>query len=76
MALDSLHVEEMQLDSYRDKLHYNFFLDDELWKVNPIIPMIIIFAVMCIITILLTRKSFRRFTPDIASSLAKGRKRQ
>ena len=75
-ALESLQVEEMQLDSYRDKLHYNFFLDDELWKVNPVIPIIIIFAVMSIITILLTRKSFRRFTPDIASSLAKGRKRQ
>ncbi|WP_198021598.1 sigma-70 family RNA polymerase sigma factor [Ruminococcus sp. NK3A76] len=76
LALESLQVEEMQLDSYRDKLHYNFFLDDELWKVNPVIPIIIIFAVMSIITILLTRKSFRRFTPDIASSLSKGRKRQ
>ena len=68
--------ESFTVDAYRDKLHYNFFLDDELWKVNPVIPIIIIFAVMCIITILLTQKSFKRFTPDIASSLAKGRKRQ
>ena len=76
LALESLQVEEMQLDNYRDKLHYNFFLDDELWKVDPVIPIMIIFAVMCAITILLTRKSFKRFTPDIASSLSKGRKRQ
>ena len=68
--------EYFTVDAYRDKLHYNFFLDDELWKVNPVIPLMIIFAVMCIITILLTQKSFKRFTHDIASSLSKGRKRQ
>lgn len=75
LAFESLQVEEMQLDSYRDGLHYNFFLDDELWKVEPLIPIVILFTVMCIVTILLTRKSFKAFTPDIAWALSKGRKR-
>ena len=43
---------------------------------NAVIPALTIFAVMCIVTILLTRRSFKMFTPDIAGALARGRKRR
>ncbi len=51
-------------------------IHDKLWLVPVLMPTLAIFTVMCIITILLTHKSLRMFTPDIASSLSKGRKRQ
>ena len=51
-------------------------IHDKLWFVPVVIPTLTVFAVMCIVTILLTRKSFRMFTPNIAGALARGRKRR
>ena len=59
-----------------NSLNDTYFIDREPWVVSMIVPVIIVFAVMCIVTILLTRKSFRMFTPDIAGALARGRKRR
>ncbi|MBR6873770.1 MAG: sigma-70 family RNA polymerase sigma factor [Ruminococcus sp.] len=53
-----------------------FMTDKMMLFMNALIPTLTIFAVMCIVTILLTRKSFRMFTPDIAGALARGRKRR
>ena len=65
---------EMQKQS--SMIRDEFITSTQLWYTGTLMPSIIILAVMCIITILLTRKSCKMFTPDIASSLAKGRKRQ
>ena len=53
-----------------------FLTGKQMWFVNALIPTLIVFAVMCMITILLTRRSFKMFTPNIAYSISKGRKRR
>lgn len=77
-------------DSERDRLSWEcneiqqqgidlgrkYMTDLELWFMNAVIPTLTIFAVMCFVTVLLTRRSFRMFTPDIAGALARGRKRR
>lgn len=71
---DFSKVEELE-----DSIHLieqRFMTGTQMWYVSAIIPTLTIFAVMCIVTILLTRKSFRMFTPDIAGALARGRKRR
>ena len=68
------HISELEKQS--NIIYDQYLCEQQMWFMNAIIPTLIVFCVMCVITILLTRKSFRRFTPDIASSLSKGRKRQ
>ena len=58
------------------KLNTDYLLHTQMWFIEVALPLILVFGVMCIVTILLTRKSFKTFTPDIASALSKGRKRQ
>ena len=53
-----------------------FLTDYTMWLNNIIIPTLIVFAVMCMITILLTRKSVGGFGSNIAYSISKGRKRR
>lgn len=59
-----------------DALSDKYFINNELWLVKPLIPMLIILAVMSIVTILLTRSAFKRFDSDISESMSRGRKRQ
>ncbi len=55
----------------------SFFLSDcQMWFNNVLIPTLIICAVMCMITILLTRRSVGGFGSNIAYSISKGRKRR
>ena len=67
-------VNDLQRQSLRTG--YNYLTNTHLWIVNALIPTLTIFAVMCLITVLLTRRSFKMFTPDIAGALARGRKRR
>ena len=53
-----------------------FLTGKQMWFVNALIPTLIVFAVMCMITILLTRKSVGGFGSNIAYSISKGRKRR
>ncbi len=53
-----------------------FLTGKQMWFVNALIPTIIVFAVMCMITILLTRRSVGGFGSNIAYSISKGRKRR
>ena len=53
-----------------------FLTGKQMWFVNALIPTLIVFAVMCMITILLTRKSVGGFGNNIAYSISKGRKRR
>ena len=67
-------IDSMQQQS--TALHKEYLTETQLWYSDAVLPTLIIFAVMCMITVLLTHKGFRRFTPDIAGALARGRKRQ
>lgn len=57
-------------------MEQQFMTGTQMWYVNAFIPTLTIFAMMCIVTILLTRRSFKMFTPDIAGALARGRRRR
>lgn len=57
-------------------MEQQFMTGTQMWYVNAFIPTLTVFVVMCIVTILLTRRSFKMFTPDIAGALARGRKRR
>ena len=66
-------------DEMRQKLHFfsdRYFIHNEIWLADPVIPTLIVFLIMCTVTVLLTRHSFKMFTPDIAGALARGRKRR
>ena len=55
----------------------SFFLtDDHMWFNNVLIPTLVVFAVICMVTVVLTRKSVGGFGSNIAYSISKGRKRR
>lgn len=64
------------LRTQSDEINQRFMTGTQMWYVNALIPTLIIFSIMCIVTIILTRRSFKMFTPDIAEALARGRKRR
>ena len=53
-----------------------YLVGSQMWYVGALVPTLVVFGVMCIVTILLTRKSFKMFTPNIAYAISKGRKRR
>ncbi len=58
------------------RLQHYYMTDLQMWFNNVLIPTLIICAVMCMVTILLTRKSVGGFGSNIAYSISKGRKRR
>ncbi len=70
------------LDRYHElfdkatEISQKYLVGSQMWYVSALLPTLIVFAVMCIVTILLTRRSFKMFTPNIAYSISKGRKRR
>ena len=70
------------LDKYHElfdkatEIGQKYLVGSQMWYVSALIPTLMVFFVMCIITILLTRKSFKMFTPNIAYAISKGRKRR
>ena len=70
------------LDRYHElfdkatEISQKYLVGSQMWYVSALLPTLIVFSVMCIVTILLTRRSFKMFTPNIAYSISKGRKRR
>ncbi len=70
------------LDKYHElfdkatEIGQRYLVGSQMWYVSALVPTLVVFGVMCIVTILLTRKSFKMFTPNIAYSISKGRKRR
>ncbi len=70
------------LDRYHElfdkatEIGQRYLVGSQMWYVNALMPTLIVFSVMCIVTILLTRRSFKMFTPNIAYAISKGRKRR
>lgn len=59
-----------------DKINYDYFLDNRLWAVPILKPLLIVLSVMCIITFLLTLFALRNFKGNIADTLNKERVRK
>ena len=59
-----------------DFLHTTLFLDRLMWQANAEIPALILFAVLCAVTFLLTVIALRKFKSNIAGDLSEGRTRQ
>ncbi|MBO5576135.1 MAG: sigma-70 family RNA polymerase sigma factor [Ruminococcus sp.] len=70
------------LDRYHElfdkatEIGQRYLVGSQMWYVGALVPTLVVFGVMCIVTIMLTRKSFKMFTPNIAYSISKGRKRR
>ncbi|MBQ8120536.1 MAG: sigma-70 family RNA polymerase sigma factor [Ruminococcus sp.] len=70
------------LDKYHElfdkatEIGQRYLVGSQMWYVSALVPTLVVFGVMCIVTILLTRKSFKMFTPNIAYAISKGRKRR
>ncbi len=54
----------------------NYFLENQLWSVSITKPIIIIFVLMCAVTILLTLSALIKFKGNIADDLNKGRRKE
>ena len=63
-------------ERHAQKLQSYFLADDQMWFNNVLIPTLVVFAVICMVTIMLTRKSVGGFGSNIAYSISKGRKRR
>lgn len=54
----------------------HFFLKNNMWRPNAEIPTLILFAVLCAVTFILTAIALKKFKRDIAFDLNSGRRRQ
>ena len=68
--ISELH--SLLLDFAREKL----FVSGLMWQANAEIPMLILFAILCIVTFILTLYALRKFKNNIAGDLSEGRTRQ
>ncbi|MDE6727569.1 MAG: ABC transporter permease [Oscillospiraceae bacterium] len=57
-------------------LRDNLFLDKVMWEANAEIPSLILLAVLCAVTFILTAAALKKFKRDIAFDLNSGRTRQ
>ena len=64
------------LDVLQEEIIEKYFLEKQLWAVPIAKPLLIILSVMCIITVILTFFSLKKFKRDIAGDLNEGRKRR
>ena len=53
-----------------------YFLESQMWSVPTVKPMLIILAVMCVVTAILTLFALKKFKGNIAGDLSEGRKRR
>ncbi len=62
--------------TFSDFAHEQLFVSGLMWEPNAEIPMLILFAVLCAVTFLLTVVALRKFKSNIAGDLSEGRTRQ
>lgn len=77
ILLNSLEFSDDE-DNYQKiiKLIDTYFLENQLWVVPIVNPLIILAAVMCLVTIILTLLSLGKLNLNIADSLNMGRERK
>ena len=59
-----------------DFLAQHIFINRNMWQVNAEIPALILFAVICAVTFILTAIALKKFRGNIAGDLNEGRKRR
>ena len=69
-------VEPLPEEYTLKSLQQNYFLDYCMWEVKLEIPALILFAVLCAVTFILTAMALKKFRRDIAFDLSSGRTRQ
>ena len=65
-----------ELNNKAELVGQRYLIGSQMWYVNALIPTVVIFAVICMVTILLTRRSVGGFGSNIAYSISRGRKRR
>ncbi|MGN0699642.1 MAG: FtsX-like permease family protein, partial [Oscillospiraceae bacterium] len=58
-----------------DTLRRYLFLDNVMWQVNAEIPMLVLLAIICAVTFILTAAALKKYRGDIAGDLNSGRER-
>lgn len=71
-----LYAEVYALRDKMSMVRRLFFLDNGMWNPKAEIPAIIVFAVICAVTFILTAAALKKFKRDIAFDLNSGRTRQ
>lgn len=56
-------------------IRHSLYLDNEMWQVNAEISALILFAIISIVTFILTAAALKKFSGDIAGDLNSGRER-
>lgn len=67
-----------EIDNSEEQLELidKYFLENQLWVVSILKPLIIVAGIMCLITVVLTLISLKRLDENIADSLNTGRERK
>ncbi len=73
--LCAIYQGEIGTPELTDTLRSTLFLDNIMWQVNAEIPTLILFAVICVVTFILTAAALKKFNEDIAGDLNMGRTR-
>ena len=73
--LSASAAEQLLSDEQRTTLRQALFLDNVMWQVNAEIPTLILFAVICAVTFILTAAALKRFSGNISGDLNTGRTR-
>ncbi|MGN1329146.1 MAG: FtsX-like permease family protein [Eubacterium sp.] len=73
--LSASAAEQLLSDEQRTTLRQALFLDNVMWQVNVEIPTLILFAVICAVTFILTAAALKRFSGNISGDLNTGRTR-
>ena len=73
--LCAIYQGEIGTPDLTDTLRSTLFLDNIMWQVNAEIPTLILFAIICVVTFILTAAALKKFNEDIAGDLNMGRTR-
>lgn len=73
--LCAVYQGEIAVSSLEDTLRSILFLDNVMWLVNAEIPTLILFAVICAVTFILTAAALKKLSGNIAGNMNTGRER-
>lgn len=74
-SLCAVYQGEANISVPLDALRRYLFLDNVMWQVNAEIPVLILFAIICTVTFILTSASLKKYGENIAGDLNSGRER-
>lgn len=72
----ALYAQAEALSDKIETVRHHFFLDYFMWEPSALLPTIILFAALCVITFAITAAALKKFRRDIAFDLGEERTRQ